>query len=242
DIVCPDAKELVKQDGVKVLDVGCAKGFWLESVRMANPFGEYHGVDIAENLASEPEKSGQNNITIKFGNVLERLPYEDNAFDYVHQRLLVLGMPKERFPDALRELIRVTKPGGWIELVESDMMLYDSGPYSKIFRAAFLDALQARGLDCYAATNLEYYASQVAANVSNQGVTTVILPTHEDTPLGRLSERNGKIGLLGLEDWLHKSMNITREEYRELIENCFTEFLEYNSYGLARALYFQVVK
>ncbi|KAJ3094648.1 hypothetical protein HK100_006070, partial [Physocladia obscura] len=80
DIVYPEAKELVKLDGTKVLDVGCAKGFWLESVRKENPFGEYHGVDIAENLATEV--TGYGNIQIRFGNVLETLPYEDNTFDY----------------------------------------------------------------------------------------------------------------------------------------------------------------
>ncbi|KAJ3140406.1 hypothetical protein HK100_009956 [Physocladia obscura] len=71
DIICPEAKELVQFDGTKVLDVGCAKGFWLESVQKENPFGEYHGVDIAENLAAE-----KGTINIKFGNVLERLPCE----------------------------------------------------------------------------------------------------------------------------------------------------------------------
>ncbi|KAJ3104998.1 hypothetical protein HK100_003965 [Physocladia obscura] len=81
DIVCPEAKELVQLDGSKILDVGCAKGFWLESVRKENPFSEYHGVDIAENLATE--LSGNEPINIKFGNVLDRLPCE--KFFYFHR-------------------------------------------------------------------------------------------------------------------------------------------------------------
>ncbi|KAJ3124960.1 hypothetical protein HK100_011044 [Physocladia obscura] len=72
DIVCPEANELVKLSGTKILDVGCAKGFWLESVRKENPLCEYHGVDIAESLTHLVFENV--NLNVKFGNVLDRLP------------------------------------------------------------------------------------------------------------------------------------------------------------------------
>ncbi|KAJ3124961.1 hypothetical protein HK100_011045 [Physocladia obscura] len=240
DIVCPQTKDLIQKAGAKVLDVGCAKGFWLESVRKDYPLAEYHGVDIAETLATETTEYGK--INIKFGNVLERLPYDDSTFDYTHQRLIVLGMPKDRFPDALRELIRVTKPGGWIEVVEADAVIYKAGPYSKKFSNALLGAMHARGLDCYAATNLEWYAKEVAANISNQGIKTVHAFHNDNTQLGTLSAKNGKTAFFGMEDWMHKSIGCTREEYRELVENCVAEWAEYKSFWQGCALYFQVKK
>ncbi|KAJ3120852.1 hypothetical protein HK100_012626 [Physocladia obscura] len=240
DIICPDAKELVKSDGTKVLDVGCAKGFWLQSVRKDNPFSEYHGVDIAERFVTEA--SGNGSINIKFGNVLERLPYEDNTFDYVHQRLLVLGMPKDKFPDALKELIRVTKPGGWIELVEGDIVIYKAGPYSTVLTKAILDAMHARGLDCYAATNLEWYVNKVASNVANQGIRAIHNIMNDGTPLGKLMARVSKESFLSMEDWLHKPMNLTRGEYQKLVDNCAAEWEEYQSFWQNSAVYFQVVK
>ncbi|KAJ3123477.1 hypothetical protein HK100_011590 [Physocladia obscura] len=195
DVVCPEANELIKNDGVQVLDVGCAKGFWLESLRKENPFSEYHGVDIAENLIS-----AYGNISIKFGNILERLPYDDNTFDYVHERYLVLGIPKDKFPDAIRELIRVTKPGGWIELVETDVVIYNAGPHSKLLSKAMLDAMHARGLDCYGATNLEWNANSVSANVLNQGIKTIHGPYNNDTPLGKHCARDCKSVFRGVEN------------------------------------------
>ncbi|KAJ3121952.1 hypothetical protein HK100_012178 [Physocladia obscura] len=214
DIVCPEARELIKSDGTKILDVGCAKGFWLESIQKKNPFCDYHGVDIDD----------------------------DSSFDYVHQRLLIMGIPKNKFSDAIKELIRVTKPGGWIELVEIDMVVYQAGPYSKQLSTAMLDAMQARGLDCYAATNLKWYTTGLSANISNQDAKTVILPSNDETPVGKLTERNLHALFLGMEDWMHKSMGITREEYRRLVENSLAESIGYKSFWLASALYFQVTK
>ncbi|KAJ3097651.1 hypothetical protein HK100_005293 [Physocladia obscura] len=229
DVICPAAKELVKQPGIKVLDVGCAKGFWLESVRKENPLAEYYGVDIAQTLVSESQ-----GIKIQFGNVLEGLPC---------MRFLVLGMPKDRYADALKELVRVAKPGGWIEIVEADVVVYKSGPHSKAWGQAMFSAMAARGLDCYAATNLEWHARNVSQHISHQDTRTLHFRSRDDnTALGKMTGENNKTGILALEDWMHKAMGITREEYRELADSCFEEWAEYKSFGQARALYFQVKK
>ncbi|KAJ3092907.1 hypothetical protein HK100_006818 [Physocladia obscura] len=231
DIICPAAKELVQQPDTKILDVGCAKGFWLNCVKKGNPnpLVEYHGVDIAQNLVSE--SSSKNGINIQFGNVLE---HEDSTFDYVHQRLVYFGLPKEKFSDAFRELIRVTKPGGWVEIVEADIIIYNAGPCSKHWGKAMFNAMHERGLDCYAATNLPFYLSQVEKSISNSGVETVHFPFSGDTRLGKLNGGNGKAGILALEDYMHKTMGMTRQEYRELAENCFVEWNEHNSQQVYR--------
>ncbi|KAJ3108405.1 hypothetical protein HK100_003433, partial [Physocladia obscura] len=68
DIFCPTVKDLAKSPGYKILDVGCAKGFWLKCVKKEYPSAEFHGVDILDQF-SETE-----GINLKFGNVLEKLP------------------------------------------------------------------------------------------------------------------------------------------------------------------------
>ncbi|KAJ3102101.1 hypothetical protein HK100_004423, partial [Physocladia obscura] len=239
DIISPAAKKLVSSAGVKVLDVGCANGFWLQCVAKANPLPEYHGVDISESLIGAPP-SENGGIQLVFGNVLED---PDNTFDYVHQRLLVLGMPREKFPNALRELIRVTKPGGWIELVEADIVCYNAGPYNKTSGTALFDAMHRRGLDTYAATNLPWYVKQVADSVENQENILVRLPMGSWGPqIGILNAGSSKAGMLAMEDWMHKSMGITREEYRDLAQNCYQEWTENKCFQQCRAVYFQVKK
>jgi ubiquinone/menaquinone biosynthesis C-methylase UbiE len=58
------------------------------------------------------------------GNILERLDYDDNTFDFVHIRLLVLAIREEEWPKTLKEALRVTKPGGMIMLQETDFKVW----------------------------------------------------------------------------------------------------------------------
>ncbi len=62
------------------------------------------------------------------GNILTGLPLPDQFADVVHQRFLVLAIPDARWPGAIRELVRVTRSGGWIELIETDARVQAGGP------------------------------------------------------------------------------------------------------------------
>ncbi|KAI8803287.1 hypothetical protein BJ742DRAFT_830045 [Cladochytrium replicatum] len=47
-------------------------------------------------------------MTLLHGNVLEKLPFGDNTFDYVHQELLAFGIPEAKWPLVISEIDRVT--------------------------------------------------------------------------------------------------------------------------------------
>lgn len=57
------------------------------------------------------------------------LPFRDNTFDYVIQRFTLTGLSPDQRERNLKELMRVTKPGGYIEVVEADVpdvrLVYD---------------------------------------------------------------------------------------------------------------------
>lgn len=81
------------------------------------PNCNYEGCDIVD--VKNPNVS-QKQVTYNYGNVVEGLNYPDNTFDLVQMRLLILGLRTEEWPIAIKELIRVTKPGGMIQLMEVD--------------------------------------------------------------------------------------------------------------------------
>lgn len=63
-----------------------------------------------------PSEIKPENITFVQGNIFNGLPFEDNSFDFVFQRFLILGIPSDKWEFVIRELTRVLKPGGFLEV------------------------------------------------------------------------------------------------------------------------------
>lgn len=82
------------------------------------PNCRYEGCDIVQVINNN---LSPHQFNYSHGNILERLNYEDNTFDFVHCRLFILALREEEWPTAIKEAIRVTKPGGMIMLHEFDL-------------------------------------------------------------------------------------------------------------------------
>ncbi|KAI8339808.1 hypothetical protein EDC96DRAFT_423032, partial [Choanephora cucurbitarum] len=79
--------------------------------------------------SSDPPQQGPDNLKFSLHNILtEPLPYVSNTFDYVQQSITALAYRAEDWPNIVKELSRVTKPGGYIQLIEIEMYPYCSGP------------------------------------------------------------------------------------------------------------------
>ncbi|KAJ1549555.1 hypothetical protein HK405_011091 [Cladochytrium tenue] len=109
-------RDLFADDTVsaKILDVGCGTGSWCIDMAKQFPHADVTGID----LVSYERTEVPDNLTFEMGNVLEGLKYPDNTFDFVHQRLLIFALPKDSIPSVFKELVRVTKPGGYIQVNE----------------------------------------------------------------------------------------------------------------------------
>ena len=110
------------QTPMSILDVGSGTGRWASEMARLFPNANVIGADIAAPNpdAVQPDEAGRpDNFAFIQGNVLEGLPFPDGAFDFTHMRLLLFAIPETRWPDVVRELVRITRPGGWIEMVET---------------------------------------------------------------------------------------------------------------------------
>jgi SAM-dependent methyltransferase len=107
--------------GSTVLDVGC--GFGLESLRLARlvePRGRVTGIDKSEVFIAEAKRralAAGLSIGFEAGDA-ESLPYADASFDVARAERLLVYLPDPR--EALREMRRVTKPGGVVAAIEPD--------------------------------------------------------------------------------------------------------------------------
>lgn len=109
-----------------ILDVGAGTGRWAMEMASLFPDANVVGVDVTPPPADRANASlgagldiRPDNYAFVQGNILEGLPFADQSFDYVHQRLLLFAIPESGWPKVVAELVRVTRVGGWIELVET---------------------------------------------------------------------------------------------------------------------------
>lgn len=169
-----------------ILDVGCGTGRWPLEMAALFPQANVIGLDIVpppvdagERVDTRPE-----NYVFVRGSVLDGLPFADASFDYVHQRLLLGAIPAQRWPDVLRELVRVVRPGGWVELIEP-APVPGGGPGLTTLGRWMGELTQRRGIDMR-------ISPQVGAALQAAGLRGVA--QHNcDLPIGRYGGRIGQM-------------------------------------------------
>ncbi len=105
----------ISRDVRRILDAGCGTGRWGSEMARQFPATQVVGLDLEASLL--PVEMPRN-YRFVHGDILQALPFPDGSFGYVHQRHLAAAIPAPGWPHVLRELVRVTQVGGWIELVE----------------------------------------------------------------------------------------------------------------------------
>ncbi|KAF8933535.1 hypothetical protein BGZ52_007382 [Haplosporangium bisporale] len=138
----------LRYDINRILDSGCGLGEWTMEMAKEYPNATVYGVDINPNLFPSAQTPVPSNCLFTQSNILTRMSFPESYFDFVYQRFLYLGLTVDDWPLALKELRRVMKPGGWIELFEPCMRVHRAGPRTRDVMQWISRLLQEeRGLD-----------------------------------------------------------------------------------------------
>ena len=107
----------------------CGSGSFVLDVAPRFPNSKFYGIDTAPMYPSSGDSRIPPNVSFSQVDIVEGLPFDDNTFDFVHLRFLVQYLTEEQWNEkVIKELLRVTKVGGWIEIMELDLIFYDKGP------------------------------------------------------------------------------------------------------------------
>ncbi|KAF8993320.1 S-adenosyl-L-methionine-dependent methyltransferase [Cyathus striatus] len=128
----------------KVLDSCTGTAIWLLELAKEVPASVLlHGFDI-ETRQFPVTNSLPGNLELSKHSVLSLPPKWTDRFTIVHQRLVVDGLRCTEWPQALKELHRVTKPGGWLELCETPD--WSAGPINEKWKELLRDVYNDLGL------------------------------------------------------------------------------------------------
>jgi SAM-dependent methyltransferase len=197
----------------RILDVGSGSGQWGFDVCGELPDAVVVGVDLVPSKPGRPARYG-----FVRGNLLQGLPFADDLFDLVHQRLLVSGIPLVSWPALVAELVRVTRPGGWVELIEGPWEFERAGPATRRLLGLVGGMLAARGLDTTTVVfdSLDRYLRE--AGLTGVARREISLPIGEwGGQVGSLMATDLRAGLTRVCELLQAQSLLSADEARDLI-------------------------
>ncbi len=143
--------------GDRALDAGCGPGGITETMAdVVGPEGHVTGVELNPERVAEASLRCQRRPNLGFLQAdICRMELPDATFDYSWSQFVFEYLP-DRLP-ALREMARVTRPGGKVVVSEIDGLGFQNWPFAESLREGtqrIVDALAARGFDLFAGRKL----------------------------------------------------------------------------------------
>ncbi len=135
-----------------ILDVACGTGIWGREMAQAFPNARVIGFDIDRSLPERaiellgPAGQFPPNFRFQVADALQPFPFADGEFEFVHARLISPFVPIARWLDVVREMLRVLKRGGYLEIVEYETLAQSPSPAFNRLGSAFVRLLDQRGL------------------------------------------------------------------------------------------------
>ncbi|GHO76981.1 hypothetical protein KSD_47520 [Ktedonobacter sp. SOSP1-85] len=169
----------------RILDVGCGTGIWGREMAQPFPGAQVVGFDIEPHTPVSHVIEMPSNCLFVQGNILQGLPFSDHDFDFTHQRLMVAALPARAWPYVVSELVRVTRPGGWIELVEAADTFEHMGPMTRKFMEWWHNLESKTGFDASLMTRLPTLLTKAGLSQVKESILQV--------PLGAWGGRGGEL-------------------------------------------------
>jgi ubiquinone/menaquinone biosynthesis C-methylase UbiE len=106
--------------GQRVLEIGCGTGSLLLAAKQAEPAAVVVGLDpdLAA-LARAQRKARRRHLAVQLDRgYADELPYADDSVDVVLSSFMLHHVPADQREPALREVLRVLRPGGALHLMD----------------------------------------------------------------------------------------------------------------------------
>ncbi len=94
------------QDGARILDVGCGKGFLLYEFTRVLPGADVRGIDVSQYAIDNAKQEVRGNLKLTSA---ADLPFDDNSFDFVYSINTLHNLHNFEIDAAARQIERVAR-------------------------------------------------------------------------------------------------------------------------------------
>ncbi|KAF8210080.1 S-adenosyl-L-methionine-dependent methyltransferase, partial [Mycena galopus ATCC 62051] len=138
----------------QIYDTSPTRILELGAIDAANdsPDSEVVAVDLFPTLEGLPLPK---NINFQIVDVTQHLPFEQDSFDMLHARFVLMHLPNVR--DTLERASKLVKPGGWLVLEDIYLrrLIETGGPVVSRVMALWAGIVEARGADAHIGGKME---------------------------------------------------------------------------------------
>ncbi|KAI7868757.1 S-adenosyl-L-methionine-dependent methyltransferase [Spinellus fusiger] len=223
--------------GIRVLDIGCGPGWWTLDMARDYPNSQFVAIDMADVFVTENLPP---NVTFHVSNAGNGLMFEDNSFDFVFQRYLVMGFSVQQYKKSIQEMKRVLKPSGRMEVLEFVVDYIDGGPALQQVTDWISQAMTARNLDCFIADHISDYFQKAGLSEIKDIQYTI--------PIGSWGGECGerflaiqRLALPAVKVLVTELVGILPEEYERVMQRAFEEADTYETTTRLRLIHGQKV-
>ncbi|CAG8755828.1 26565_t:CDS:2, partial [Gigaspora margarita] len=203
-------------------------GSWALEMAAKYSKSKFIGMDISQ---VQPEENIPPNVEFIQGNLLERLPFDDNTFDFIFQRFLFVGIPADKWPSVINELVRILKPGGYLELVENDLHYETMGPASRKLIEAFTILFHEHGLNPSACYKIQNYLEENDQLHNVHYEQKKHLDEQSIAKVCKLLAEDYSSALANVKPKLMNKVNVSSDEYDRLVKEMEKETIELESFN-----------
>lgn len=132
----------------QVVDISCGPGDWALEVAFTHPDMEVTGIDFNNSIINyaraRARAQEQKNVFFEQMNWTQSFDISNDSLDFVNGRVLLLFLPRLQWPQFLRDIWRVLRPGGIVRLIDFDIVMSSSEAFETM-QAWTIQALRLQG-------------------------------------------------------------------------------------------------
>lgn len=232
--------ETIDLSGVhSVLDAACGPGEWVQEVAVLYPHMQVVGTDISNLMIKYAAQRARiqklANASFQVMDVRTPLAFADGTFDLVNARFMAAFLPRNEWPQVIKEFARLTRSGGTIVLTEVD--IFGAGctnsPAIENLNDLCREAVYRAGLYSSMGTPVTTVMDQFLQEVGCQDIQKKwhLLDFSAGTTAHPVIYSNLSFALKLVQPFLLKMVKTTQEQLDELYERGMQEMMRDDFHG-----------